>query len=210
MHSKLQYISQGDTAQAQLQNIQQALDAGCQWIQLRFKQCSPGIRQEVAEQAKTNCEQYNATFIVNDHIDIAKAVNADGVHLGLNDTPVTHARKILGPHKIIGGTANTLEDVFQRVGEKCDYVGVGPFRFTDTKEKLSPVLGLIGYQNIMTSLEAHNIRIPIYAIGGILADDLEALVSCGVYGVAISGMITRHENKIEIIQLLNQKLYAIF
>jgi thiamine-phosphate pyrophosphorylase len=208
MHSKLQYISQGEDATEQLDNIRQALDAGCKWIQLRFKQCSGEALLKVAEQARYLCEQYNTTFIVNDHAEVAKEIDADGVHLGLNDMPVERARRILGPEKIVGGTANTLHDIFQRVHEKCDYVGVGPLRFTPTKEKLSPVLGILGYQSIMTSLAAHNIRIPVYAIGGILADDLEALMACGVYGVAISGMITRHQNKMEIIQLLNQKLYA--
>jgi len=208
MHSRLQYVSQGESGHVQLDNIRQALDAGCQWIQLRFKQASADDLIALAEQVKMYCEKYRACFIINDHPDIAREVDADGVHLGLNDMPIDHARTIVGEKKIIGGTANTLQDVFQRVNEKCDYVGVGPYRFTTTKDKLSPILGLIGYQNIMTSLEVHDIQTPIYAIGGIAIDDIDALLGCGVYGVAVSGMITQHENKVALLQILNQKLYA--
>lgn len=208
MHSRLQYISQGESASAQLDNIRQALDAGCQWIQLRFKQGNAGELAFLAEQVKMHCEQYRACFIINDHPDIAREVDADGVHLGLNDMPIDHARTILGEKKIIGGTANTLQDVFQRVNEKCDYVGVGPYRFTTTKDKLSPILGLEGYQSIMTSLEVHDIQTPIYAIGGITINDIDALMVCGIYGVAVSGMITKHDNKLALLQILNQKLYA--
>jgi thiamine-phosphate pyrophosphorylase len=208
MYSKLQYISQGDTVREQCENIASVLDAGCSWIQLRFKNASENDRALVAEKTKILCDQFQATFIVNDHVGLAKAVDADGVHLGLKDTAVDAARVLLGPHKIIGGTANTIHDVLKRVDEKCDYVGLGPFRFTSTKEKLSPVLGLTGYVDIMQKIKTKNIRMPIYAIGGIVADDLSSLVSSGIYGIAVSGVITHHPFKKEIIHQLNTTLYA--
>ncbi|RAV99012.1 thiamine phosphate synthase [Pseudochryseolinea flava] len=208
MLNRLQYISQGVSSHEQIDNIRHALDAGCQWIQLRFKNTSEEVLQTTAAQVKRHCEQYAATFILNDDPKLAMEVDADGVHLGLTDMPIEQARNIIGSHKIIGGTANTLQDVFKRAHEKCDYVGVGPYRFTSTKEKLSPILGLSGYQAIMHSMQVHDIQMPVYAIGGILADDLEELMRCGVYGIAVSGMITKHQNKLELIQLLNQRLYA--
>ena len=207
MFEKLQYISQGLTVQEQFTHIQQALDAGCTWIQLRFKNAKEDEIHPLAEQIRESCHRYSAKLIINDHPHIASAVNADGVHLGLNDMPVTAARKITGDTAIIGGTANTIEQVLQRVGEGCSYIGVGPFRFTSTKEKLSPVLGVLGYQRIMDILAEKNIHLPVYAIGGIQPEDLPAILSTGVYGIAVSGIITRHPAKKQLVQQLNAHLY---
>lgn len=207
MFRKLQYISQGATASEQLNNIQQALDAGCNWIQLRFKNATTDDITALAKQVKKICTHYTATFIINDHPHIAKAVDADGVHLGLSDLSVSEAKKIVGTDKIIGGTANTLEHVLQRVEEGCNYIGLGPLRFTTTKEKLSPVLGLQGYKNIIDELAARQIQIPVYAIGGIVLEDIEAIMQTGVYGVAVSGIITHHPDKKLLMQQLNTFLY---
>ncbi len=207
MFRKLQYISQGATASEQLNNIQQALDAGCNWIQLRFKNATTDDITALAKQVKKICTHYTATFIINDHPHIALAVDADGVHLGLSDLSVSEAKKIVGTDKIIGGTANTLEHVLQRVEEGCNYIGLGPLRFTTTKEKLSPVLGLQGYKNIIDELAARQIQIPVYAIGGIVLEDIEAIMQTGVYGVAVSGIITHHPDKKLLMQQLNTFLY---
>jgi thiamine-phosphate pyrophosphorylase len=207
MFSRLQYISQGTTAKEQMENIQSALDGACQWVQLRFKNADEKEFSAVAEQVKQICSSYRASFIINDHVEVAKEIDADGVHLGLHDMSVTKARNILGAGKIIGGTANTLFDVLNRVNEKCDYIGLGPFRFTATKEKLSPVLGLEGFENIMNELDKRQINIPVYAIGGILDADVESVMNTGVFGIAVSGMITAHPNKKELIQKLNSMLY---
>lgn len=206
MYSKLQYISQGTTATEQITNIQEALDAGCEWIQLRFKNASTEEIKVLAGHVKEMCLSYTATFIINDHPQIAKETDADGVHLGLQDMPVAEAKKIIGD-KIIGGTANTLSDVLKRVEEGCSYIGLGPFRFTTTKEKLSPVLGLEGYKKIMNELEQRQIQMPVYAIGGIVSEDIQAIMQTGVYGVAVSGIITNHPDKKLLVQQLNKFLY---
>lgn len=211
MFSKLQYISQGSDYNHQLNNIYRALDAGCDWIQLRYKNHQEMSTVYVAEKIKTLCQKYHATFIINDFVEIAKEVEADGVHLGLDDMPIADARKILGPDKIIGGTANTLEHVLQRIEEKCDYVGLGPFRYTSTKEKLSPILGLEGYQKIINELkkksDTEHVEVPIFSIGGIELNDIESLVEAGIYGVAVSGMITNAVDKKEIVTQINTRLY---
>lgn len=206
MFSKLQYISQGATDNEQLNNIQQALDAGCNWIQLRFKNATPAAIKALAAQVKVLCASSNAVFIINDHPQIAKDIPADGVHLGLQDMPVIDARSITGD-KIIGGTANTLEDVLKRIDEGCSYIGLGPFRFTTTKEKLSPVLGLEGYSKIMEGLNQRQMQVPVYAIGGIVLEDIAAIIQTGVYGVALSGVITHHPDKKLLLQQLNTILY---
>jgi thiamine-phosphate pyrophosphorylase len=208
MYSKLQYISQGFTAKEQLENIQSTLDAGCEWIQLRFKNADEIEFSSVAQQVKNICKKYNATFIINDNVELAKNIDADGVHLGLQDTSVLQARAILSDNKIIGGTANTLSDVLTRIDERCDYIGLGPFRFTSTKTNLSPVLGLDGYKNIMTEVLKNKAHIPIYAIGGISIDDVAPILNTGVYGIAVSGTITNHSNKKELLQTFNSLLYS--
>ncbi|MBS1651042.1 MAG: thiamine phosphate synthase [Bacteroidetes bacterium] len=205
MFNKLQYISQGANVETQYNNIYSALDAGCEWIQLRFKN---GLEISFAEKIKSLCNKYNATLIINDYVQIAQSIDAHGVHLGLEDMSVSKAREILGETKIIGGTANTLQDVKKRINEQCNYIGLGPFRFTSTKEKLSPVLGLNGYHEIINTLSAIQKNIPIYAIGGITISDVESLVKCGVYGVAISGEITQSENKKHLIHQYKEKFYA--
>ena len=207
MFSKLQYISQGDTSENQLQNIQSALNAGYKWIQLRFKNGTPEQITELAIKIKILCTAQNAIFIINDHPQIADAVGADGVHLGLTDMDITGAKNIVGSGKIIGGTANTLQDILQRVEEGCSYVGLGPLRFTPTKLKLSPILGLAGYQSIFNELRARQIYIPIYAIGGIGIDDISALMETGIYGIAASGLIAHHPDKKLLLQQFNSLLH---
>ncbi|CAM4291759.1 thiamine phosphate synthase [Flavobacterium terrigena] len=194
MFEKIQYVSQGETPEQQLANISKALDAGCKWIQLRYKNKSILEVLELAKMVQKICKSYDAKLIINDHVQVAWQINADGVHLGLDDISVKEARILLKENKIIGGTANTLQDVLKRINEKCDYIGLGPFRFTATKEKLSPILGIEGYQTIINELKKRNIDIPIYAIGGLEENDFEILEEIGVYGVAVSGLITHHEN----------------
>lgn len=207
MFNKLQYISQGENASAQLNNIQAALDAGCNWIQLRFKNATFNETMQLAEKIKQLCINYSATFIINDYPHIAKALNAAGVHLGLTDMSISEAKKIVGEDKIIGGTANTLHHVLQRVEEGCNYVGLGPLRFTTTKQNLSPILGLEGYQQIMDTLIERHIEIPVYAIGGILLEDIPSLMQLGIYGVAMSGIITNNNEKELLVQQINTFLY---
>ena len=208
MYNKLQYISQGDTVKAQLYNIHQALDHGCDWIQMRFKNQNALNVFTLAEAVKVLCNEYLATFIVNDNVHLAQQLDADGVHLGLSDMNVQDARVILGKDKIIGGTANTLEDVLQRTAENCDYIGLGPFQFTATKQNLSPILGLEGYRLIIEQINAKNILIPIYAIGGITLENVEGLMKTGVHGIAVSGLITQSKNPSQLINQLNEKLYV--
>jgi thiamine-phosphate pyrophosphorylase len=208
MYSKLQYISQGETIEKQLYNIHQALDAGCNWIQMRFKNQTPKDAFTLAEAVKPLCEKYTANFIVNDNLHLTKEIDADGIHLGLTDTKIDEARAFLGTSKVIGGTANTFEDIENHVKSGCDYIGLGPFRFTATKEKLSPILGLSGYFDILQKLKKNKIEIPVYAIGGITLRDVNPLMETGIHGIAVSGIITESDEKEKLIQQLNEKLYA--
>ena len=189
MLPKLHYISQGSNAAEHLHNIESALQAGVKLVQLRLKHISEDIYIESAIKAKELCIKHNAQLIINDSPLVAKKSHADGIHLGLDDMKILDAKKII-PHKIIGGTANTFEHIKQRCTEQVDYIGLGPYRFTNTKEKLSPILGIDGYKEIITKMKNENLTTPIYAIGGIELNDVESIMNTGVYGIAVSGLIT--------------------
>ena len=121
---------------------------------------------------------------------------------------ISEARQILGDTKMIGGTANTFADIQQRSAEQCDYIGLGPFQHTDTKENLSPILGIEGYRSILKKVKSKKIAIPIYAIGGIALENIEILMETGIYGIAVSSLITKSEKPKKLISQLNEKIYG--
>ena len=158
-------------------------------MQLRMKDASVAEFIRTGRRVADICRRAGATFIVDDHVELVVELGADGVHLGKNDMPVAEARLLLGPGKIIGATANTFDDIRAAAVAGADYIGLGPFRFTTTKQKLSPVLGIEGYRQIMARCRREGIDLPVVAIGGILAEDVEALMSTGISGIALSGAI---------------------
>lgn len=199
----IQYISQQTDTYSHLDNIRMACEAGCKWIQLRMKHADVPTITATAALAKEVCDAHNATLIINDHPDIAALVGAHGTHVGKEDMTVAAARRIVGPHKIVGGTANTLQDIMRHVADGADYVGVGPYRFTKTKQNLSPVLGLEGIRNILSQL---SVRIPVIAIGGIELEDVPDLFSTGIQGIAVSGLITHAPDKRQLLATLYQTI----
>lgn len=206
MISKLHYISQGKTAFEHIKSIETALAAGCDWIQLRMKKKSEEEILKTAFEIKRLCNQHQAKLIINDFPLIAKTVNAYGLHLGLLDMHIPEAREIVGQNMIIGGTANTFQDVVKRVTEGADYIGLGPLRYTTTKENLSPVLGLAGYRSIIQKMKEYSYKIPIIAIGGIVKEDISDLIRKGVHGIALSGAITFASNREELVNELQEIL----
>ena len=193
MIPKLHYISQGATVKEHLENIQQACQSGAELVQLRLKNYSEKKILKAAVEAREITGHFQSRLIINDHFKIAKEVKADGVHLGKSDSCPTEARKFLHSWQVIGGTANTLEDCKYLIEKKIDYIGLGPFKFTDTKEKLSPVLGTDGYLTILEELTADT---PIIAVGGIEIDNILDIMMTRVHGIAMSGAITRDFNVI--------------
>ena len=122
--------------------------------------------------------------------------------------PVAEARRILGNDFIIGGTANTFEDVKMHYEAGANYVGCGPFRYTTTKKNLSPILGLEGYRNIISRLKAENIAMPLVAIGGITKEDIPVIAETGVVGIALSGTVLRADDPVremrELVEMTRQ------
>ena len=205
----VQFISHYSERYSYLDSIQLALDGGCRWIQLRMKDANDDEVRPIAIEAQKLCRQYGATFIIDDRVALVSELGADGVHLGKNDMPISEARRLLGPDFIIGGTANTFEDAKAHYEASADYIGCGPFRFTTTKQKLAPVLGLDGYRHIISKLRAANIKIPVVAIGGITKADIPAILQTGITGIALSGTVLRADDPIEemkhIINIINHE-----
>lgn len=194
----LQYISHFTQQISYAEGIRMALEGGCCWIQLRMKDAPAEEIIACAEEVLPLCRRHGAKFLLDDHVELVRQLGADGVHLGKNDMPVDEARKILGPDIIIGGTANTIEDIIRLHKQGADYIGCGPFRFTTTKKNLSPILGLDGYKSIVLKMKELRIDLPIVAIGGITVEDIPAVMVTGVSGIALSGAILGAPDPVEM------------
>lgn len=190
----IMYISDHREGYTIAEQVEAVCKGGVDWIQLRMKDSSDDEMLEVGKLVKAVCKRYGATFIINDRVHIAKALDADGVHLGKNDMDPAKARQILGEDKIIGATCNTFADIEMRNKQAVDYIGVGPFRYTTTKKNLSPVLGLEGYSRLVCQCREAGISLPMFAIGGITTNDFADVMSTGVTGIALSGEILRADD----------------
>ena len=201
--ASLQFITHETEQFSYREGAFMALEAGCKWIQLSMKDVAVETVRQLAEELKKACENRHALLIIDDYVEVAREVKADGVHLGKNDMPIEEARKLLGEGFIIGGTANTFEDVKRHYEAGADYLGIGPFRFTTTKKNLSPVLGLEGYRNIKQQMIEAGIILPAVAIGGITVEDIPAILATGIEGIAMSGAILQaHDPDAEIKRIL--------
>lgn len=208
---KLQLITNGVGVDDTVAGAAEALKGGCRWVQIRMKDAPVEDVERVVEMVAPMCRNSGAILLVDDHVELAAYIDCiDGVHVGKNDMPVAEARKLLGPSKILGATANTFEDVEKAVAAGADYVGLGPFRFTTTKKNLSPVLGIGGYTEILNECRKRSFDTPIVAIGGITLQDIPDIMQTGVKGVAVSGTILKAENPAEmtarIVEAINHSL----
>lgn len=190
----IQFISHSNERYSYLDGIRLSLEGGCKWVQLRMKDAPDEQVAQLGVQARGLCDRYGAKLILDDRVELVAKTGADGVHLGKNDMPIAQAREILGHGKIIGGTANTFEDIVAHWKSGADYIGCGPFRFTTTKKNLSPILGLEGYRDIVARMKDAGITLPLVAIGGITAEDIPAILETGVDGIAVSGTVLRAED----------------
>lgn len=202
MNARLQFITHYTDQYSYLDSVRLALEGGCRWIQLRMKDATADEIIRTGLEAADLCHSYGATFLIDDHVELVGRIHADGVHLGKNDMPIAEARHLLGDDCIIGGTANTIDDVRAHYRSGADYIGCGPFRYTTTKKNLSPILGLEGYAGIVRHMQQEGISLPIVAIGGITKADIPALMQTGISGIALSGSILRADNPVEEMQTI--------
>ena len=169
--------------------VRQALEGGAPMIQLRDK--SAGLRQLLpqAQEIASLCRERGAHFIVNDRLDLALAVNADGVHLGQDDLPPTAARAALGSGKILGVSTHSLEQAIRAAREGADYLGIGPIFPTSTKGTGYEPVGCAMIRQLRARLE-----LPLIAIGGITLDTIGPVIRAGAAGVAVISAIAGAED----------------
>ena len=167
-----------------LQSIEEALKGGVTLVQLREKELSSADFYHSACAIKELTHAYHVPFIINDRLDIALAVDADGLHIGQDDLPLPVARKLLGPDKILGYSVSTIEEA--RCGEQngADYLGAGTVFWTGSKSDIGEPIGLEGLQQIHKA-----VSIPVVAIGGIGPANLPAVKSIGIEGVSLISAI---------------------
>lgn len=203
---RLYFITHANDRYSYEEGAKVALDNGIRLIQLRMKHCDLDTVKQAAWRLKEECDKAGASLIIDDYTEIAAETGACGVHLGQTDEEIIVARQKLTGKQIIGLTCNTFEQVFTAAKSGADYLGVGPYRFTRTKEKLSPVLGVEGYRTLIAECRKHNIHIPIYAIGGIRLEDVKGLMEAGVYGIAISSLVLEAPNPEKTIRNLREEI----
>lgn len=185
----LQFITNTKAKTPVTDQIFAVIEGGCRWIQIRMKDASDEEIKAVVEAVKPKCIETGSFLLLNDRVELAKELNVGGVHLGKEDMPVSKARMILGAAAVIGVTTNTYADVAAVSQLDIDYYGIGPYAETETKENLSPILGLDGIRDICYQMEKNEINIPHVAVGGIKLDDVLPLLEAGANGVAVSGAI---------------------
>jgi thiamine-phosphate pyrophosphorylase len=194
MQHRLYAITWDDAGRSHSEQVELLCRAGVGLIQLRMKSGSREERLHVAEHCLRICRQWGATLVINDDVELARQVLAPAIHLGLKDMSIADARKILGCNVLIGGTANTPEQVLSRLREGADYVGLGPWRFTGTKQNLSPVLGADGVQAAIFAAHQYKPDFPVFVIGGIKPGDCKEILELGARGVAVSSAIVCASN----------------
>jgi thiamine-phosphate pyrophosphorylase len=185
MIGRLHVLTDARGGRAALHAVTAAVAGGAPVVQVRHKDCTDRELHDFAARVVGICAGTATSCIVNDRVDVAIAVGADGTHLGADDLPVAAARKVAGPGHLIGGTARDPVRARQLVAEGADYLGVGPAYPTTTKSGLPGPLGPAGIRAV-----AHAVDVPVIAIGGVTAARIPELVTAGAWGVAVVGAVT--------------------
>ena len=214
---RLVYITHPDEDFDNLSWIDDLFSGGIKWVQFRLKQNHFEARNPDKNYAEyfelylknviEKCSNLNILVTVNDASEYITKFPSIGLHVGKEDAPTHELKSILNSTQVFGRTANNFEDVKNYFDSRIDYFGVGPYRFTNTKDKdkLSSTLGLEGYKDILAKMQNASIKTPILAIGGIQLNDISELIEIGVYGIALSGEIfERSHDSVYIRTLLNE------
>lgn len=174
------------------------LEGGARVVQLRLKEYSRKRIFEIAERLRSLTSDAGAWLIINDHADIAAAVDADGVHLGQDDLPIAEARKVVGPHRIIGISTHSLEQALSAYRAGADYIGFGPVFPTATKDAGAP-RGVDALREVVAS-----VPIPVVAIGGISRKNITQVMFAGACGAAvISDIAGSSDMKAAVAETIN-------
>jgi thiamine-phosphate pyrophosphorylase len=175
--------------------VKKLIDSGAEIIQLREKFASPKDFYEDAKNAVTIANKANVKIIINDRVDIASAVKADGVHLGQDDLPPIYARKILGENAIIGFSTHTVKQAVEAVKLPIDYIAIGPIFATTTKENPDKVVGIESLKDVRKEIQ----DFPLVAIGGITLENVEEVLqiadSIALISAILGGSIDENMRK---------------
>jgi thiamine-phosphate pyrophosphorylase len=213
---RLQYITHPGEQFDDLSWVHRLHAGGVRWIQLRLKEedvilQNPEIHylayfHEIADRMRAITSALGMLLTINDVEEVALFSQADGLHVGQEDTHPQFLVNQFAVGKILGGTANSLAEIerFSRV--PMTYYGVGPFRETTTKSKLKPVLGLDGYRLLCQGLKEKAIAVPVFAIGGITAADVVPLLDAGVYGIALSGALFNEQHEEVAVRIFTDEI----
>lgn len=196
---RLYLVTDRDVCQGRdlLEIISQAIEGGVTMVQLREKNCDTRQFIDIATKIKELLKPKHIPLIINDRVDVALAVDADGVHIGQSDMPYDMARKLLGADKIIGLSVENMEDVVEANKLNVDYIGVSPVFATPTKTDTATPFGLEGLRKAV-GLSIH----PTVAIGGINKKTVKDVMTCGVDGVAVVSAIIGADNPKEATKKL--------
>ncbi len=197
------YLVTSSNCENLFETVEATLKGGLTLVQYRHKTADDIIRLEEAKKLKELCQTYGALFIVNDRIDIALAVNADGVHLGQQDTPVAIARQLLGPQRLIGRSTTNSGEMQKAIAEGVDYIGVGPVYQTPTKQD-KPAVGLEYVKHA-----ANNCSIPWFAIGGIDTNNINDVIDAGASRIAVVRSLMQAEQPTLVTQYLLSQLNRV-
>lgn len=183
--------------------VEDALKGGATFIQLREKNLNDESFYKEAVEIKDLCGRYNVPFVINDNVDIALKMDADGVHVGQDDMAASDIRKLLGPDKIIGVSAHNLQEAIKAQEDGADYLGVGAVFATSSKDDVS-VLSHEILRDICNAVD-----IPVIAIGGITKDNIIELKGSGIDGIAVISAIFAKDDITAATQDLKEKVLEI-
>lgn len=190
----------GSTLTKQVEN---ALKGGATFIQLREKNLDDESFFKEAVEIKDLCKRYNVPFVINDNVDIALKIDADGVHVGQDDMEASKLRKLLGPDKIIGVSAHTVTEALKAKEAGADYLGVGAVFPTGSKDDVS----VLPHETLRDICNA--VDIPVIAIGGITKDNVIELKGSGIDGIAVISAIFAQDDITAATQQLKDKVLEI-
>ena len=197
------FITDSELSRAgNMSDTMNAVKAGAKIVQYRLKNASSASLYAEALQIKRLCE--NVTYIINDRIDIALAVNADGVHIGRDDLPIHVVRRLLGPGKIIGVTVRNLEEALHAQANGANYLGVGPIFSTMTKPDAGSATGIALLRDVRKSC-----RLPLAAIGGLTLNNAKEVILCGADMVCSISSIVAAADVYEAVKAFEQ-LYTTY
>lgn len=182
---------------------------GVRWVQFRHKVAGGVLDlsavKNLCREAADICAAYDVQFIINDFASWALEIPCSGVHLGRSDMPISQARELLGSKKIIGATANTLQDVLEIFQENAaDYIGLGPYRVTQTKENLAPILGYLAMKNIIDKARNFGVKLPFIAVGGVRSTEAKEIRKAGCQGIAACGVFLQKATRLQEYVLFNK------